>query len=198
MRADTVKAALSAGVLLPAGLALNYLLSVVVARSLSVDDFGLFGFVQSLTVILALVATLGFSQSTMRFTASYRATGTRHARLAGLLRFSGVSVLAASATSLAFWYCWPGSCPATVRRSCGRPRCRSLRGRRLAGERSPRASPDRGGHRAENRSLTPLLLAYLRQRTDSGCEQRALPVPCHLPGSSRAWPILFFFDGSCR
>ena len=99
MRVGTVKAAFSAGVLLPAGLALNYLLTVVVARSLSVDDFGLFGFVQSLTVILALVGTLGFSQSTMRFTASYRATG-QHARLAGLWRFSGSSVLAAS-TSIA-------------------------------------------------------------------------------------------------
>lgn len=95
MSPDTLRTAFGAAVLLPVGLGLNFLLSLVLARQLSVDDFGLFGFVQSFAAILAVIATLGFSQSTMRFTAAYRATGDI-ARLGGLLRFSRRTVFLAS------------------------------------------------------------------------------------------------------
>ena len=88
------KALFSAGAILPAGLALNYLLHLVLARALSVADFGLFAYVQSLASVLALLAALGFSTSLMRFIAAYRVNG----QLA-LLR--GVILSSARAVSLA-------------------------------------------------------------------------------------------------
>ena len=88
------KALFSAGAILPVGLALNYLLHLVLARALSVADFGLFAYVQSVAAILALLAALGFSTSLMRFVAAYRING----QLA-LLR--GVIVSSARAVGLA-------------------------------------------------------------------------------------------------
>ncbi len=80
-------ALLSASVILPLGLALNYALNVVLARQLPVADYGLFAYVQSLAGILALVASLGFSTSMMRLVAAYRARGET-AALRGLIRAS--------------------------------------------------------------------------------------------------------------
>ncbi len=65
-------ALVGAGVLLPLGLAINYGLNIVLARFLSVEDYGLFGYVHSLVTILALVAGLGFSNSMVRLLSAYR------------------------------------------------------------------------------------------------------------------------------
>lgn len=80
-------ALLSASVILPLGLALNYALNVVLARQLPVTGYGLFAYVQSLAGILALAASLGFSTSMMRLVATYRARGET-AELRGLVNAS--------------------------------------------------------------------------------------------------------------
>ena len=85
------KALFSAGAILPVGLALNYLLQVVLARALSVVDFGLFAYVQSMASILALLAALGFSTSLMRFVAAYRVNG-QLALLRGVIESSATAV----------------------------------------------------------------------------------------------------------
>ena len=96
MRGRLIHAALGAGLILPLGLALNYALNVVLARMLSVEDFGLFGVVQSLTAVAGVVGTLGFSQSAMRFTAAYFGNG-QFDLLSGFLRSSVLVVLGSSA-----------------------------------------------------------------------------------------------------
>jgi O-antigen/teichoic acid export membrane protein len=78
---------LGAALLLPAAVASNYALNVALARLLPVEGFGLFGFVQSLTAVLAGFATIGFGQSLLRFASSY--IGNRQfSLLQGLLRTS--------------------------------------------------------------------------------------------------------------
>lgn len=87
MRQRIIHALLSATLLFPLGLALNFALSVALARLLSVEEFGVFGFVYSLISVLAVVATLGFAQSMMRFTVTY-VKNLQPEFFAGLLRFS--------------------------------------------------------------------------------------------------------------
>lgn len=89
-------ALVSTGVILPAGLALNYALNVVLARVLPVAGYGLFAYTQSLAAILSLAAALGFSTSMMRFVATYRIQG-QQALLRGLVRSSLRLILLASA-----------------------------------------------------------------------------------------------------
>lgn len=88
-------ALLSAGIILPAGLALNYALNVVLARVLQAAGYGLFAYAQSLATVLALAGSLGFSTSMMRFVAAYRAQD-QQALLHGLVRSSLRLILLAS------------------------------------------------------------------------------------------------------
>lgn len=68
----SIRSLLGAAIMLPAGLAMNYVLNLVLARSLPVKDYGLFGYAQSLATMLALAAALGFSSSMMRWIPTYR------------------------------------------------------------------------------------------------------------------------------
>jgi O-antigen/teichoic acid export membrane protein len=94
LRGQLLSALLAAGVVLPAGLTLNYALNVVLARVLSIEGYGLFIYAQSLASVLALAAALGFSTSMMRLVASYRAQG-QEALLLGAIKGSFVLVFLA-------------------------------------------------------------------------------------------------------
>ncbi|ABA57998.1 Polysaccharide biosynthesis protein [Nitrosococcus oceani ATCC 19707] len=87
LRHRLLPALLAAGGVLPAGLALNYALNVVLARVLPIEGYGLFAYAQSLASVLALAAALGFSSSMMRLVAAYRAQG-RDALLLGAVKGS--------------------------------------------------------------------------------------------------------------
>ena len=91
-------ALISASVILPLGLALNYALNVALARVLTVAGYGLFAFAQSLAAILSLGAALGFSMAMMRLVSAYRANG-ESALLRGLMRSSLRLVLLVSSLS---------------------------------------------------------------------------------------------------
>ena len=56
---------LSAGILLPLGLLFNYLLNILIARYLSVVEYGVFGTILSIATIAATLACMGFSSSMM-------------------------------------------------------------------------------------------------------------------------------------
>ncbi len=92
-------ALLSAGLLLPVGLALHYCLNVVLARVMTVEGYGTFAFAQSLATILALVAAMGFSTSMLRLVTGYCRDG-EFARLRGLVTGS-LSIISAAAMLLA-------------------------------------------------------------------------------------------------
>lgn len=57
------------------GVGATLAMQVVVARLLGVEGFGVYVYVGHWIAVLAVVATLGFDTSTLRFVASYRATG---------------------------------------------------------------------------------------------------------------------------
>lgn len=95
MRQRVIHTLFRVALLLPLGLILNFALNVVLARLLSVEEFGVFGFVQSLIVVLSMLATLGFSQSIVRFTAAY-AKNRQLDLFAGVLRASFRIVLASA------------------------------------------------------------------------------------------------------
>lgn len=80
-------ALLTAGVLLPISVGLNYLLYVILAQALPVRHYGIFTFTVSLTGVLALALSFGFSQSMMRLVPAYRVRGETRL-LSGLLKGS--------------------------------------------------------------------------------------------------------------
>lgn len=91
-------ALISASVILPLGLALNYALNVALARVLTVAGYGLFAFAQSLAAILSLAAALGFSTAMMRLVSAYRAN-CESTLLRGLIQSSLRLVLLVSSLS---------------------------------------------------------------------------------------------------
>lgn len=90
-----VPALLAASVIVPLGMALNYALNVIVAQLLPVEGYGVFAYSQSLATLLALVSSLGFSSSMMRFVAMYKAQN-EVGLLGGLLRKSLCWIIAAT------------------------------------------------------------------------------------------------------
>lgn len=110
LRRRLLPALLSASLVLPLGLALNYVMNVVLARVLPVEGYGLFAYVQSVASLLAIAAALGFSSSMMRLVATYR-TRDERALLRGLLSSSFayiclVSALLVVLLLIASWI-WP-------------------------------------------------------------------------------------------
>ena len=72
------------GILIPIGVGLNYTLHIVLARNLSHEDYGFFSYVWSLTSLLAIISSLGFSKSMIRFIPTYRVQ-EQHASLSGII-----------------------------------------------------------------------------------------------------------------
>lgn len=90
------RALISAVFIIPAGLALNFTLNLVLARLLPVEEYGVFVFAHSLASMLAVLAALGFATSMMRFVSAYHVNGELGA-LKGILRSSLQLVCLASA-----------------------------------------------------------------------------------------------------
>jgi hypothetical protein len=78
---------MAAGILLPAGLCPDYLLNTILARVLTLESYGTFAFILSLTSVLSLATALGFLQSMLRFIPAYRVKGG-HDMFAGLMQGS--------------------------------------------------------------------------------------------------------------
>jgi O-antigen/teichoic acid export membrane protein len=82
-------------ILLPAGLALNFVMNIVLARVLGPAEYGKFSFVLNAGAIGMFFATLGFHSSLMRFIPEYEA---RHPELCkGVLLWSAGAIVAVSA-----------------------------------------------------------------------------------------------------
>ncbi len=76
-----------ASMILPAGLALNFFMHVVLARVLTINDFGIISVVISMCNILACGLTLGFATSLLKFIPQYQIVND-HFSISGLLKFS--------------------------------------------------------------------------------------------------------------
>ncbi|CAH9018343.1 oligosaccharide flippase family protein [Candidatus Nitrosacidococcus sp. I8] len=63
---------LSVGIILPLGLGTNFLMNLVLARTMPVASFGVFSYVLTLANTIALGTSLGFSTSMMRFIPEYQ------------------------------------------------------------------------------------------------------------------------------
>lgn len=85
--------------ILPIGIGLNFFLNLIVARRVSVEDYGVFSVAITTATILALLATLGFGTTVVRFTAYYR-----HNNKLGLLKgFLTAGCIIIVCTSVVAW-----------------------------------------------------------------------------------------------
>ncbi len=74
-RQDVGKAITMSALILPLGVGLGYVLNVVLARSLTVEEFGIFSAALALAQVLCLLTSLGFGFSLMRLVPRYQAGG---------------------------------------------------------------------------------------------------------------------------
>lgn len=99
---------ISSGLLVPVGMALMFLMNVVLARKLGPAQFGSFSFVFAAATMIVLVATLGVPAAAMRFIAQY-AEAMQWGLAKGVLRWSfrmivPSAVVVAAMVAVAGWW----------------------------------------------------------------------------------------------
>ncbi len=100
---DLLRATSSMLLIQPFGLALSFLLSVVLARVMGSDSFGIYFFVLSFLQIFTMLAEMGFKSSLLRFIPTYL-EAQDWPKLKGILKRSSSALLTSSFTIILVTY----------------------------------------------------------------------------------------------